>query len=198
MERFAVDIIQEEKRKQDIGDTMWKDSPYREINELKPNNVGNVGEKYLQVICGICDIKCEIDGSKTKKTGGGGIGDGRIKNKNIEVKTARQGKTKTFQHELGEHPWKSDFIALVDFTPSCIYLSIIKNFTQEHYQTPKRKAMPYFNKSITLRKETSSDNSGAFKLTLNENDLVTSDSTIKIDEDTSLKEIGSFIHKSIN
>ena len=120
----------------------------------------------------------------------------KMGNKIIEVKTARLGKNKTFQHELGEHPWKSDFIALIDITPALIYLSIIPNFTEEHYQHPKRKATPYFNKSITLRKETSDANSGAFKLTLTENDLRTKNTLIITNETEDI--INTFINSIIN
>lgn len=71
LESFAISIIQEENNRHDVGDAMWNDSKYKRINELKANNVGNVGEKLLQKICEFCEIVSCIDGSKTKQYGGG-------------------------------------------------------------------------------------------------------------------------------
>lgn len=195
---LAVSIIDIEKNNQDDGDNIWLNSPYKNINLLKSNNVGNVGEKFLNKLCNLCNIECEIDGSKTKKIGGGNKGDGIIKNKSIEIKTARQGKNNTFQHELGEHPWKSYYMVFIDFTPIDIYLTIFPNFTEEHYQTIKRKAMPYFNKSITRRKETSIDNSGDFKLTLTIKDLIECNHTIKINNEVDINTIKEFINNIIH
>lgn len=191
----VVTIIQQEKNKQNICDIIWKESPFKLINELKNNNVGNVGEKFLQFICETCEIESTIDGSRSRCSGG----DGTIKNKIIEVKTSRQGNTKTFQHELGEHPWTSDYIILIDFKPECIYLSIISNFTEEKYKQPKRNALPYFNKTITKRKETNKDNTnGSFKLTLTEKDLISCKNTIKISTDKTKNNISNFINYIIN
>ena len=197
IENLAITIIDEEKNNQDKGDEIWKDSPYKLINLLKSNNVGNVGEKLLNKICLQCNINCNIDGSKTKQNGGGNMGDGIIKNKTVKIKTARLCKSGIFQHELGEHPWKSNYIIFIDFTPLNIYLTIIPNFTQEYYQTTKRKALPHFNKSITRRKEGSQDNSGNYKLSINEKDLDICKNTIKINQDTEIDNIKEFINTII-
>ena len=81
---------------------IWGGSILEDISRLESNNVGVVGETFLDKICEETDIESSIDGSKTKQIGGG-IGDGEIKNKSNEVKTARQGNgnSKSFQHELG-------------------------------------------------------------------------------------------------
>lgn len=151
---------------------IWRDSIYKDIVKLQSNNVGNVGETFIQMICNYCNINANIDGLKTKALGGG-IGDGNINNKSIEIKTSYRGSiTSTFQHELGETPWKAEIMLFIDISPDCIYITIFNNFTEELYKSGN-KCIPYFpTKSITWRKK-----SGAFKL----------DTTIKINEDNIIK-----------
>ena len=49
-----------------------------------------------------CKIEACVDGSKTKELGGG-VGDGLILQKSVEIKTSLRGSTSpNFQHELGE------------------------------------------------------------------------------------------------
>ena len=125
----------------EISRNIWKNSKYKYIAQLESNNVGNVGENFLQQICNYNDITATIDGSKTK---GKCSGDGRIKNRSVEIKTARLGSIiMSFQHELGEHPWDAEFIVFVDISPTSVYLSLFPNFTEEHYKT-KKKCSPYF------------------------------------------------------
>ena len=192
---MIIDVIENQKKKQYMNGIDWSNSKFKEINDLVANNVGNVGEIIINNICNNLNIECSIDGSKTKQIGGGN-GDGKIKNKTIEVKTARLGNNNTFQHELGEHPWNVEFMCFVDVTPENMYLSIIPNFSKEHYEKQSRTAQPYFNKSITRRKETSKENSGAFKLTINETDLKKSNHTIILNEKTP-EEIERFINSII-
>jgi len=155
-----VKILNEEKKSQDDDDDrIWKGCPFEPIQYLKPNNVGSFGEKIINLLCEKMDISSNINGNKTKAQN---IGDGIINNKSIEIKTARMGKNKTFQHELGEFPWKSDYLLFVDITPKNIFIIIMKNFTQEFYlYDSNRKALPYFKNKITRRKD-----KGNFKFTL--------------------------------
>lgn len=46
---------------------IWNNSKYKKIIKLQSNNVGIVGETFIQNICDRCDIKAVIDGIKTKK-----------------------------------------------------------------------------------------------------------------------------------
>lgn len=164
-------LIKNEKQKEENAD-IWKDSPYKDLVTLQSNNVGNVGEKLIQNICDMCQIEAHVNGSKTKKKGGG-FGDGLILNKSIEIKTSHRGSINpNFQHELGETPWKSDFMMFIDIAPMFIYLTIFKNFDEEFYKSGG-KCEPYFpTKSIVWRKK-----SGAFKL----------DTTLKINEENIIK-----------
>lgn len=177
-----IDMIQNQNKKEEKSD-IWKDSPYKHLVKLQSNNVGNVGETFIQKICDICEIPAHVDGSKTKKIGGG-IGDGVILSKSVEIKTSHRGcSSPNFQHELGETPWNAEFMIFIDVAPICIYITIFKNFNEDFYKNGL-KCEPYFpTKSITWRK-----GSGAFKL----------DTTIKINEDNIIKNYTFKIDNTIN
>ena len=190
-----IQMINNQKEKEEKND-IWKDSPYKDLVKLQSNNVGNVGETFIQNFCDTCGIKAIINGSKTKKIGGGDIGDGLILDKSVEIKTSHRGSNSpNFQHELGENPWKSDFIIFIDVAPICIYLTIFKNFNEEFYKSGA-KCSPYFpSKSITWRKGT-----GAFKLDttlkINEENIIKGH-TFKIDSSIDLNELKTFIFLNI-
>ena len=193
---LLVSVIDVQRQKENEAN-IWKDSKYRYIAELESNNVGNVGENLIQKICESEGIPSSIDGAKTKLLGGGSDGDGRINGRSVEIKTARLGASQTsFQHELGEHPWKADYIAFVDVAPAHIFLSIFPNFTEEHYKTGQ-KCAPYFpTKSVTWRK-----GEGAFKLDTSPNineALINLGNCIKINEKTTFGELGAFIRRVIS
>lgn len=185
------DIIQEQSKKEDQLD-IWKDSPYKDLVKLQSNNVGNVGEKFINNICKCCLIEADCDGSKTKQIGGG-KGDGIIMGNTIEVKTSHQGSsTPSFQHELGEKPWNSQYMIFVDVAPKNIYLTIFKNFEETTYKSGKKLTGTCFpTKSVTWRKKT-----GAFKLdtTIKINETnIENGYCIKINHTTSIETIASFI-----
>ena len=185
-----IEMINKQKQKEIYND-IWKDSPYKDLVKLQSNNVGNVGEMFIEKVCSDCEIIAHVDGSKTKELGGG-IGDGIICNKSVEIKTSHRGcGSPSFQHELGETPWKSDFMIFIDIAPECIYLTIFKNFTEEFYKSGKKCDIYFPTKSITWRKGT-----GAFKLDttikINEENIIKCN-TFKIDNRVSLDELKEFI-----
>ena len=192
---LLVSVIDVQRQKENEAN-IWRDSKYKYIAELESNNVGNVGEGLLQKICENQGIESSIDGAKTKLKGGGTDGDGRIKGRSVEIKTARLGVSMTsFQHELGEHPWKANYIAFVDVAPAHIYLSVFPNFTEEHYKSGQ-KCAPYFpSKTVTWRK-----GEGAFKLDTSPNineALITMGNCIKINDTTTFEELGAFIQRIV-
>jgi hypothetical protein len=149
---------------------IWADSPFKKISKLESNNVGIVGENFVQQICECHSIPAKINGTQTKERGGG-AGDGIIRGRSVEIKTARQGtgKSASFQHELGEKPWHADFMLYVDVFPMGIYVTLFPNMTEEQYKTPRFKC-PYFpTRSICWRKAKIDSSGvkvggGAFKL----------------------------------
>lgn len=194
LHNMLIRIIQQQKEKEDKQD-IWKNSPYKDLVKLQSNNVGNVGEELIDNICKATGIEAYCNGAKTKQIGGG-EGDGTIMSIPIEIKTAHQGSsTPSFQHELGEVPWKgSKYMLFVDISPECIYLTIFKNFDENTYKSKEK--LPYFpTKAITWRKE-----KGAFKLdtTVKINEIsVENGHAVKITPTTSNDTIASFIRKSI-
>lgn len=179
---WLIDLIEEQKKKEDEKD-IWKHSKYKHIAKLQSNNVGIVGEQLVYTLCNKAGIEASIDGVKTKQKGGG-AGDGTINSKTVEIKTAIQGNTtKSFQHELGETPWKADYMIFIDISPDHYYMTVFKNFSEEHYKSGE-KCSPYFpTKSITWRKK-----KGAFKL----------DTTLAINEDNIQKGISIKITDDID
>jgi len=163
-----VDNQYEEKQKRDI----WKNSEWKHIADLENDDVGKVGEKMINDLCVNAGIPSNIDGSKTKDQKGGDIGDGKgegdgsINGKSVEVKTARWGSSgDSFQHELGETPWGSEYVLFLDVAPDKLYLTLYGNWKEEFYKESGRdskvKCIPYFpSLSICWRKQ-----KGAFKLT---------------------------------
>jgi hypothetical protein len=184
-------IIKKQKDKEEKKD-IWCYSPYKDLVKMQSNNVGNVGEEFINNICRITNIPANCNGTKMKKIGG----DGFINNVIVEIKTAIQGSSsESFQHELGEVPWKyAEYLIFIDISPNCIYLSIIKNFDEFIYKN-KKKLVCFPTKSITWRKRT-----GAFKLDttikINEKSILDGN-TIKITPLTSNKDIGIFINSII-
>lgn len=191
---MLIRIIQQQKEKEDKQD-IWKNSPYKDLVKLQSNNVGNVGEELINDICKTSGIDADCNGAKTKQIGGG-EGDGKIMGISVEIKTAHQGSSSpTFQHELGEVPWKgSHYMIFVDISPECIYLTIFKNFDEKTYKSKEK--LPYFpTKTITWRKE-----KGAFKLdtSVKINELsVKNGLAIKITPTTSNDDIALFIRNII-
>lgn len=183
-------VIYFQKIIQNNSDKLWESSIFSDINDLKSNNIGNVGEIFIKKICERVNIPCFIDGRNTKKKN---IGDGYILGKSIEIKTARIGNKGTYQHELGEYPYTSEYLLFLDINPKDFYIIIMKNFTKEFYENSNRKIEPYFNKKICRRKEI-----GNYKLTLSEKDLRKDCNYIlKITEDTKDFDIKDFLERNI-
>jgi hypothetical protein len=191
---MLIGIIQQQKENEEKQD-IWKNSHYKDLVKLQSNNVGNVGEELINSICKSSGIDAYCNGAKTKKIGGG-EGDGTIMGIPIEIKTAHQGSSSpSFQHELGEVPWKGGkYMIFVDIAPECIYITIFKNFTEVIYKGNEK--LPYFpTKTETWRKK-----NGAFKLDtsvkINETSIKNGHA-IKITQTTSNDTIASFIKRVI-
>ena len=168
---LLVELITEQTEKEKKQD-IWKDSPYKDLAHLQSNNVGIVGEKLCQRFCDMAGIEAEVDGTKTKKIGGG-TGDGVIKGKVVEIKLAHQGSTSAnFQHELGEVPWIAEYMVFIDVSPLCLYMTIFRNFSEEHYKSGAKCEGIFPTKQVTWRK-----GKGAFKL----------DTSVKINDDNAAK-----------
>lgn len=135
---------------------IWASSKFENISKLLNDDQGRAGEKIIKKMCEEAKIPANIDGTKTKKKGGG-TGDGTIKGSTVEIKTSRlNSDKKKFQHELGHSPWKADYMLFLDISPKKIYITLFKNWSEEFYKKSsndnKIKCTPHFpTKSITWR-----------------------------------------------
>jgi len=194
---FATILINK-KHKQKQKRDIWGNSEWKNISKLENDDVGGVGEEIINGFCKKSQIVSEINGTKTKQLGGG-IGDGTINGEMCEIKTARLGSSgRSFQHELGEVPWKAKYMIFFDIAPEKMYITIFLNFTEEFYKKSgvdsSNKCSPYFpTKSITWRKQ-----KGAFKLDTSININEKNNYTFIIDsETTDYSKFKSFINNII-
>ncbi len=105
---------------------LWCNSLLKEINELKPDHAGKVGEEFIRKICmetGIPNISTgdinSKDGTYDQK-----IGESQ---KKVEIKTARLGGGK-YQHETLKTAGY-DYICFVDIHPNGGHITILPPFT---------------------------------------------------------------------
>lgn len=176
---IATELINKKYNKKQKRN-IWHKSKWKNINELENDDIGRVGEEIVNHFCHLASIKSDIDGMKTKQQGGGN-GDGTINGRTVEIKTARLGSNGlSFQHELGETPWKSDYMIFLDIAPDKMYITIFSNFSEEFYKKSgcdsSNKCKPYFpSKSIIWRKQ-----KGSFKLDTTKNMNEKNEYTFKI------------------
>ena len=193
--KSMCDMIGKQKKKEYFA-YIWKNSIYEDIHSLQSNNSGIIGEEIIAECCQKANIPADIDGSKTKVIGGG-EGDGHIKKHTVEIKCARLGSDKSsFQHELGEHPWKPEYIIFVDVEPTLFYITIFPNLTENQYKT-KHKSVYFPTRAVTWRKK-----AGCFKFdtTKKINNVATTrtfPNTIKVLKTTTFDEIGIFINRIV-
>jgi len=176
-------IQQKQKQKEENAD-IWKDSPYKHIVKFQLNNIGNIGETFIQNICDTCQIQAQV-------------GNGLILNKSIKIKTShRCSSTPTFQHELGETPWKTEFMAFIDIAPMCIYLTIFKNFDEELYKSGAKCGPCFPTKTVTWR-----NGRGVFTLdtTIKTNEAnIIKGHTFRFDDNINLNLLKTFILLKFN
>tara|TARA_X000001036_G_scaffold355684_1_gene337555 strand:+ start:2384 stop:2974 length:591 start_codon:yes stop_codon:yes gene_type:complete len=176
-----------------LAASIWTNSVWSNIATLFANNVGLVGEQFLQHILTTAGVEGHIHGVP------GQPGDGNIRGYPVEVKTARQGNcSPSFQHELGATPWEADYLAFLDITPTEVYLSLFPNIDEATYTSPKRyRRFPlYPKKNITHRAK----DAGHYKFdtTLAINNInVASGNTLRITNDTTPEQIRTYIDSVI-
>lgn len=183
-----IEITKKIKKKEET-ETMWDNSEYKVFTTLTSNNRGVAGEEFINEICKTICITGNICGLTTK----GQCNDGNINDKTIEIKTAYLGNSGSFQHELGEEPWKAQFMIFVDVSPTQIYITPFINFDEKKYKS-EDKLVPYFpTKTITWRK-----GKGAFKLDTTEkinNENVKIGQCVIIGQNTNVDDIKKIFFK---
>ncbi|MAI67953.1 MAG: hypothetical protein CMJ26_08790 [Phycisphaerae bacterium] len=176
---------------QQLAASIWTDSVWSNIAALFANNVGLVGEQFLQHILTTAGVEGHIHGVP------GQPGDGNIRGYPVEVKTARQGNhSPSFQHELGATPWGADYLAFLDISPTEVYLTLFPNIDEPTYTSSNPRFPLYPNKSITHRAQ----GAGHYKFDTNvaiNNIKVASGNTLRITNETTPEQIRSYIDSVI-
>lgn len=164
----------------------WANSLFQNINKLKPDFVGKVGEKYVEELCKMLDIGCE---SVTDVNSKDGTYDNIIFGKRIEIKTARYGAQRAFQHEsLRNHG--CDFYMFIDIMPSFVYLTILPKFDLSQKSSVMERT-PHLRKGA----------SDVYKFDFSQNNIVTSIKkgySLKIGDDTHSDQVKSFFEKHLS
>jgi len=179
---------------QTIGDTiyhnehdssMWKGSPLESLDKLKSDLSGKAGELLIEQFCKDGEIPHLYIGDSNSTDGTYDI---LIKDKKVEIKTAKLGKHKGFQHE-SLRMTGYDYLLFVDICPTSYYLTILPKFDL-------RTKSDILGRTPHLRKGASD----VYKLDFNEKilqSLITKGHTIKILETTPLTEVTTFLQKMI-
>lgn len=137
-------IISEEYDKQE-GSNIWIDSHFEKINLLKNDPSGKAGERWLESLCKKYGMNCvynedQIDSEATY--------DLIVNDLKVEVKTARFGKCKSFQHE-SLRSTGCDKFAFIDVKPNHINLTIIDSDFDYRAPHPVLGRTPHLRKGTT-------------------------------------------------
>ena len=177
---------------QNKGESDWLNSPFKEINDLKPDYSGKLGELFLERICAAGNITNISTGDVNSKDG---TYDQIINGKKVEIKTARLGKTQKKKSDAGkfqhEHLQKDgyDYLAFVDITPNYFYLSILPKFNMA-------EPHPLIGTKPTLRKGTGD----VYKYDFTEKHiekLIAAQTALKITITTPIVQVVEFINRLI-
>jgi hypothetical protein len=164
---------------------VWIDSLYEKIDRLKNDFSGKVGERFIHNICQLTNIPCNYTEDKNSTDGTYDI---IINSKKIEVKTARYGKQKSFQHENLRNSG-SDYYLFIDIKSNYFYMTIIPKYNLS-------QKCDIVEKKAHLRK----GSSDVYKFDFSDKSICNSISkkfTIEINKDTSFDIIKEFINKII-
>tara|TARA_R110000824_G_scaffold6012_4_gene27619 strand:- start:3935 stop:4531 length:597 start_codon:yes stop_codon:yes gene_type:complete len=137
-------VIREEYDKQEANNN-WINSPLEKINALKNDYSGKVGERWLEKLCKGYELDCsysedQIDSEATY--------DLIINDLKVEVKTARFGKCKSFQHE-NLRSSGCDKYTFIDVLPNSVYITVIDSDFDYNRQHPILGRTPHLRKGTT-------------------------------------------------
>ena len=113
---------------------LWENSPFKYVNEMKPDPKGSWGEKFIvQILKLHTDFSVEWDGN-SNTSNEDGIYDVKINKKRGEIKTATTGYdykkntlTNKFQHDNIYEECVWDNLIFLDIEPKGFYITVIKH-----------------------------------------------------------------------
>jgi len=126
----------------------WKDSVFEDIDTLKNDFSGKVGEQLIAEICKIAGLDSSYTEDSTNQDDG--TYDIIINGKRLEIKTARMSSDgkRNFQHE-SLRDYGSDYFIFVDIEPDKYYLTIIPSNFDFKSQHPILGRKPHLRKEST-------------------------------------------------
>jgi hypothetical protein len=181
--------IKEQLEIQQSGDR-WGRSPFSDIDRLKNDHSGKAGEVFMDKLCEQLNIPKVYDGDIIADDGHYDI---IINNKLVEIKTAREGKGGTFQHESLRNTG-CDYWVFVDVTPSNIYITAIKSSDWNLKGTDRH---PILEIGAHSRHSTTDQFKVDTRVSSSLAKGINAGITLKIDSDTSLEDIRSFLNQHI-
>jgi hypothetical protein len=163
----------------------WTGSPLESINKLKPDNSGKVGELFVTNMCAKAGIDCVYTEDVNSTDG---TYDAVINGKKVEIKTARLGVQKGFQHESLRSSG-CDYYLFLDILPTGFYMTVLASFdlTKQH---------PVIGRAPHCRKGTTD----VFKFDFSEKNIqsaIKEGVAIKVDASTPMESIAEFLRKVI-
>jgi hypothetical protein len=174
------DIGEEVSARQSVSD--WIGSPFAAIDHLKPDHAGKVGELFVKRICDGLGVACAYNEDINDQDDG--TYDVLLNGKRVEIKTARLGKQKGFQHE-SLRAEGCDYYMFLDITPTCFYVTVCEKFDMSK-QHPVLGRKPHLRKGAT----------DVYKLDFSEANLckgVTDGITFKVTADATMEQLAAFL-----
>ena len=189
----AFDLMQQSIKEQlDIqqAEDRWAQSPFADIDQLKNDHSCKAGEVFMDKLCEELNISKVYDGNIIADDGHYDI---IINGKLVEIKTAREGKGGTFQHESLRNDG-SDYWVFVDVTPTNIYITAIKSSNWNLHGTDKH---PILEIGAHSRHSTTDQFKVDTRVSSSLAKGMRAGITLKIGPNTSLQDIKSFLNQQI-
>jgi hypothetical protein len=174
------DIGEEVSARQSASD--WIGSPFVAIDHLKPDHAGKVGELFVKRLCDGLGMACAYNEDINDQDDG--TYDVLLNGKRVEIKTARLGKQKGFQHE-SLRAAGCDYYMFLDITSTCFYVTVCEKFDMSN-QHPVLGRKPHLRKGAT----------DVYKLDFSEANLhkgVAGGITLKVTNTVTMEELMAFL-----
>lgn len=120
-------VIHEREKEERSQMDEWSGSFFESLQKMKCDSVGKIGETFITELCNDFQIEYEYKGNCNKNQADG-VFDLKINGHRIECKTARMGKSGSFQHESLRQNG-CDFYLFIDILPNEIYMSFLNSFS---------------------------------------------------------------------
>ena len=193
IQNSAFDLMQQSIKEQleiQQADERWGQSPFADIDRLKADHSGKAGEVFIDKLCDVLKIPKVYDGDLIADDGHYDI---IINGKLVEIKTAREGKGKTFQHE-NLRDEGCDYWLFVDVTPDNIYITVLKSSDWDLHGTNRH---PILEIGAHSRLKTEDQFKVDTRVSSSLAKGINAGITLKIGSSTSLEDIKTFLNKHI-